>query len=49
MLGIFEPQFVSDFADGLACVQYLFFGNIDQPELDMLLCGLACFLFYQIT
>ena len=37
MLRIFEPQFVSDFTDGLACAQYLFFGDVDQPELDMFL------------
>lgn len=41
MLRIFEPQFVSDFTDGLACAQYLFFGDVDQPELDMFLCSCA--------
>ena len=49
MLRIFEPQFVSDFTDGLACAQYIFFGDVDQPELDMFLCGFTCFLLYQVA
>jgi hypothetical protein len=49
MLGIFKSKFTGDLVNGFASVKDLFFGNIYQFCLDVLLGGFAGFFFYQVA
>ena len=49
MLWILESQFVSDFTDGLAGVEHLFLGQINDFQLNVLLGGFAGFLLDEVT
>ena len=49
MLRILKTQLISNLADRFTVIKHSVFGYIHQFDLNVFLCGFACFFFNQIT
>ena len=49
MMRVFESHLIGNFTHGLGRIGKTFLNFLDNGELDILLSGFTCFLFYQIS